>query len=271
MTKIEEKPVSDLLNLSGKSAIVTGGAMGLGYAIARRLAEAGAQVLMTDVDLEALEKAAKVLSDKGHKVKAQKANVGVEKEIESMVKSAVENFGGVDILVNNAGIYPVSAVIDMSAKEWDEVLDVNLKGTFLCCREAGRQMVAQNRGGVIINVSSMDAIRPSMIGLAHYDASKGGMHSFTRSLALELGPNNIRVISIAPGAIWTEGTRVNALKSGGVVDLEAFFKAIEAKIPLGYMGHSDDIARVVLFLASESSSYITGTTIVVDGGALCYY
>jgi 2-deoxy-D-gluconate 3-dehydrogenase len=265
MHGIEEKPMSELLDLSGKSAIVTGGAMGIGYGIAQRLAKAGAQVLISDINLKALENAAQRLTDKGCEVKALHADVSQEKDVEKIFTYAVENLGGVDILVNNAGIYPMSMVVDMPTEEWESVLSVNLKGTFFCCREAARRMVAQNRGGAIINISSIDAFHPSQTGLAHYDASKGGVDGITRNLALELAPHNIRVISVNPGGVLTEGIEESASLT---VSLKEFYEAFEAKIPMGRMGHPDDIARVVVFLASDASAYITGTTIVVDGGVL---
>jgi 2-dehydro-3-deoxy-D-gluconate 5-dehydrogenase len=170
-----------------------------------------------------------------------------------------------DIWVNNAGIYPPHPVLEMSEAEWDRVLDVNLRGTFLCSQAAARRMLAQATGGVILNIASIDAVHPSMVGLAHYDASKGGMLSFTRNLALELAPHNIRVLAIAPGGITTEGTRAGL---GAGVDSEQVLKSFEARIPLRRMGVPDDIGRLALFLASDAAAYITGTMVFVDCGVL---
>jgi 2-deoxy-D-gluconate 3-dehydrogenase len=186
-------------------------------------------------------------------------------DVERMVRAAVGAYGALDIWVNNAGIYPPRPVLEMSEAEWDRVVDVNLRGTFLCSQAAARQMVAQGKGGVILNIASIDAVHPSMVGLAHYDASKGGMLSFTRNLALELAPHNIRVLAIAPGGITTEGTRAGL---GPGVDAEQVLKASEARIPLRRMGVPDDIGRVALFLASDAAAYMTGTMVFVDGGVL---
>lgn len=267
MTTIEDKPVSDLLNLSGKSAVVTGAAAGIGFGIAKRLAEAGAAVLITDINQEAIETAEQLLTEKGFQVKSRPADVSREADVASIMKFASDEFDGLDILVNNAGIYPVDNILEMTAERWSSVLKVNLEGTFMCSREAGLKMVKQGRGGVIINLSSMGALKPSMVGLAHYEASKAGVLGFTRSLALELAPHKIRAIAVSPGGIWTEGTRANAQQIDGL-DLEEFFETLGEKVPLGGFGTPDDIARVVLFLASDAAAYITGTNIVVDGGAL---
>jgi len=265
--KIEDKPVSDLLSLSGKNAVVTGAAAGIGYGIAKRLSEAGAAVLITDINQKAIETAEKRLNDLGLEVKSKTVDVSRESAVKSIIKFVSDNFGGLDILVNNAGIYPVDNILEMTAEQWSAVLKVNLEGTFMCSREAGLKMAKQGRGGVIINIASMGALKPSMVGLAHYEASKAGVLGFTRSLALEMAPHKVRAVAVSPGGIWTEGTRANAQLIDGV-SLEEFFETLGEKVPLGGFGNPDDIARVVLFLASDAASYITGTNIVVDGGAL---
>lgn len=267
MENIEDRPVSALLDLTGKKAIVTGAAAGIGYAIAKRVAEAGAAVIISDINQKAIETAEKTLSQKGYNIKSVAMDVGSEEDITNLFRFASNNFGGVDILVNNAGIFPVANVVDMPSKELRKVLRVNLEGVFMCCREAGRLMVAQGRGGVVVNISSMGALKPSFVGMAHYEASKGGVINLTRSMALELAPYQIRVIAVAPGGIMTEGVRANFEKSDGA-NTDELLKNLAAKIPLGAFGHPDDIARVVLFLASDASAYITGTTILVDGGAM---
>jgi 2-dehydro-3-deoxy-D-gluconate 5-dehydrogenase len=157
---------------------------------------------------------------------------------------------------------------------WDRVLGINLKGTFLGSQAAARQMVKQGRGGVVINIASIDAVHPSFVGLGHYDASKGGMVMFSKSLALELAPHGIRVMTIAPGGINTEGVRDvsgptdsgNANAASAVATDTA--AAILARVPLGRMGEPDDIARVALFLASDAAAYMTGSVVFVDGGYL---
>jgi 2-deoxy-D-gluconate 3-dehydrogenase len=176
-----------------------------------------------------------------------------------MVHAAVESFGGIDILVNNAGIYPMVPLADLDAATFRHVLDVNLTGLFLCTKHASARMIEQGRGGRIVNVTSIDALHPSMVGLSHYDASKHGAWGFTKNVALDLAPHGIWVNAVAPGGIMTPGT--------GEMD-EENMRAFEAMIPMGRLGEPDDIARAVLFLASELASYMTGSQIVVDGGRL---
>jgi 2-dehydro-3-deoxy-D-gluconate 5-dehydrogenase len=253
-------PLSDLVDLTGRTAIVTGGAMGIGLGIARRLHEAGADVVVADLDPNAGEQAAEDLrTARADSALAVACDVSDPAAVERMVDAAVERFGGVDILVNNAGIFPMLPLGELDLETFQRVIDVNLTGLFLCTKAASARMVAQGRGGRIINVTSIDALHPSMIGLAHYDASKHGAWGFTKNVALELAPHDILVNAIAPGGIRTPG--VGDIEGA---DLEGF----EAMIPVGSMGDPDDIGRVALFLASELSSYMTGAQIVVDGGRL---
>ncbi len=170
-----------------------------------------------------------------------------------------ESFGKIDILVNNAGIYPFQPLAVMTEADFMKVINVNLKGTFLCTKFVSDQMIKQGQGGKIINITSIDALHPSMIGLAHYDSSKHGMWGFTKNVALELAAHKIYVNAIAPGGIATPGATP--------VD-KAVTDAFTAKIPMKRMGEPDEIGKVVLFLASDMSSYMTGEQIVVDGGAL---
>lgn len=249
---MEQKPISELMNLSGKVAIVTGGAMGIGYAIAARLAEAGAKVLIADKDATAAQASAAKLG-----AAAIACDVSEELQVEAMVAKAVAEFGGVDILINNAGIYPFVPVLEATEEDFEKIIHVNLKGAFFAAKAAASQMVAQGRGGTIINMSSIDSIHPIAVGLALYDASKGGLWSFSKNLALELAPHKIRVNTIAPGIIATPGT-----------DMGKSAEAFIAKIPMGRLGDADDIGKVALFLASDLSSYMTGSQVLVDGGIL---
>jgi 2-deoxy-D-gluconate 3-dehydrogenase len=252
--------LAELLDLTGRTAIVTGGAMGIGDGIARRLHEAGANLLIADLDQAAAQStAADLLAGRPDSALAVRSDVSDQQSVQQMVQAAVESFGGVDILVNNAGIYPMVPLADLDAATFRRVLDVNLTGLFLCTKAASTQMIARGRGGRIVNVTSIDALHPSMVGLAHYDASKHGAWGFTKNVALELAPHRIWVNAVAPGGIKTPGT--------GETDAESM-KAFEAMIPMGHMGEPDDIGRAVLFLASELSSYMTGSQIVVDGGRL---
>jgi 2-deoxy-D-gluconate 3-dehydrogenase len=253
-------PSTDLLDLSGRTAIVTGGAMGIGLGIARRLHEAGASVVIADLDLSAGEQASATLrGSRPDSAIAVEADVSDPASVEAMVGAAVDRFETVDILVNNAGIYPMVPLAELDLEIFRRVIDVNLTGLFLCTKAASSRMIEQGRGGRIINITSIDALHPSMIGLAPYDASKHGAWGFTKNVALELAPNRIWVNAIAPGGIATPGT--------GVTDPEQM-KAFEALIPMRRMGEPDDIGRAALFLASDLCSYMTGTQIVVDGGRL---
>lgn len=252
--------LGELIDLTGRSAIVTGGAMGIGLGIARRLHEAGASVLVADLDLAAGEHAAEALrAVRADSALTVRCDVSDPESVEGMVHTAVESFGGVDILVNNAGIFPMLPLKDLDVETFRRVIDVNLTGLFLCTKAVSARMIAQGRGGRIVNVTSIDALHPSMVGLAHYDASKHGAWGFTKNIALELAPHNIAVNAIAPGGIRTPGT--------GDMD-EVALAGFEAMIPMRRMGDPDDIGRAALFLACELSSYVTGAQIVVDGGRL---
>lgn len=261
---------SNLLDLPEKVAIVTGGAVGIGLGIVSRLAEAGASVMIADMSPEDSEKAVSGLSGKGFKVKATITDVSSEENVKNLIEETVKTFGAIDILVNNAGIYPNIPLSQMTLENFEKVINVNLKGAFLTTKYASEEMIKQGKGGKIINVSSIDALHPSMVGLAAYDASKHGLWGFTKNAALELAQHKIWVNAIAPGGITTPG--VAKMQAGAPapqgVDPKAMIEAFLAKIPMHRMGEPDDIGKVALFLASDMSSYMTGSQIVVDGGAL---
>lgn len=252
--------LGELIDLGGRSAIVTGGAMGIGLGIARRLHEAGASVVIADLDPDAAERVAEeLLAKRGGSAVSVRVDVSDPDDVERMVDAAVEAFGGIDVLVNNAGIFPIVPLSELDLDTFQRVLGVNLTGLYLCTKAASARMIAQGRGGRIVNVTSIDALHPSMVGLSHYDASKHGAWGFTKNVALELAPHDIRVNAIAPGGIRTPGV--------GDLDEETM-KGFEAMVPMGRMGEADEIGRVALFLASELSSYMTGAQVVVDGGRL---
>jgi 2-dehydro-3-deoxy-D-gluconate 5-dehydrogenase len=260
------KNLQELLDFKNKVAIVTGGAKGIGYGISYRLAEAGASVLIADIDEEAGHNTAQELKNNGWIAEVIKTDVSSEDDVKRMIKTCKEKFGSVDILVNNAGIYPPAPVAMMSQEDFERVLHVNLRSVFLTTKYVAEVMKPQG-GGKIINITSIDALHPSMIGLAHYDASKHGVWGFTKNSALELTEHNITVNAIAPGGIATPG--VANMSSGQSAEaMEATTKAFMAKIPMHRMGEPDEIGMVALFLASDMSSYMTGEQIVVDGGAL---
>jgi 2-deoxy-D-gluconate 3-dehydrogenase len=252
-------PLADILRLDGKTAIVSGGAKGIGRGIAERLVEAGAAVVISDIDHEA---GARTASEIGAEFAL--ADMVIAEDLERLVADTVTRRGRVDILVNNAGIYPFRPALDMDADEWDRVQAVNLRGLFLLSRSFAKAVIAH--GGTdasIVNIGSIDSFHPSSIGLAAYDASKGGVLMFTRSLALELAPHGIRVNMIAPGGVTTEG--VQAAQGEMPQDMLQQFLA---RIPLGRWGEPDDIATMTLVLATRLSAYVTGAAIVVDGGRL---
>lgn len=260
------KNISDLLNLSKKYAIVTGGAKGIGQAIAYRLAEAGASVIIADTDEATSQSTAEELNEKGWTAQAFKVDVSNEADVKAMVSACQKSFGSIDILVNNAGIYPPAPLAQMTEEQFEKVMHVNLRSVFLTTKYAA-DIMKQQGGGKIINITSIDALHPSMIGLAHYDASKHGVWGFTKNSALELAEHNIWVNAIAPGGVATPG--VAAMSQGASAEqMEASTKAFMATIPMHRMGESDEIGKVALFLASDMSSYMTGSQIVVDGGAL---
>jgi 2-deoxy-D-gluconate 3-dehydrogenase len=263
-------PNNKLLDLSGKRAIVTGGAVGIGYGVSYRLAEAGAQVIIADINQNNLDEAKSKLTEKDWDVEYLLADVSKEEDVQHIVKVATETFGGIDILVNNAGIYPSKLVMNMSLEDFERVLAVNLKSVFMSTQAVANKMIDQGKGGKIINITSIDALHPSSPGLAHYDASKHGVWGFTKNVALELAPHNISVNAVAPGGITTPGTQSaqSDVKIPEGVDMQKMMEGFLNKIPLHRMGEPDDIGKVVLFVASDMSSYMTGSQIVVDGGVL---
>ena len=191
-------------------------------------------------------------------------DVSNEDQVRAMVAVCRERFGSLDILVNNAGIFPAAPVAEMTPALFDKVIAVNLRGLFLCTKYAAEAMIEQGRGGRIVNITSIDALHPSMVGLAHYDASKHGAWGFTKASALEFAPHRIWVNAIAPGGVATPGVAAMQTGDAGPADLEAFM----ARIPMRRMGDPDDIGKIALVLASDLASYMTGSQLVVDGGAL---
>lgn len=256
--------LAELVSLSGRVAAITGAARGIGEAIARRFVEAGAAVLIGDIDEAAAQTTATRLSGSGGRVLAARLDATDSASIAAFADGAVSELGRLDIWVNNAGIYPVAGSLDMTDAEWDRVLDLNLKGTFVGAREAAKRMVALGNGGVIINLSSVAGFRGSP-GLTHYVASKHGVRGLTRSLAAELGPAGIRVLALAPTLIETPG--VDVLR-GVMSQAGSDLSAMAAAVPLGRIGMPDDVARVALFCASDLSAFMTGSTLPADGGQL---
>lgn len=242
------------MKLTGKTAVVTGAKQGIGRGIALALAQEGAKVIVADLNLEESQVVVDEIIAAGGQVAAVKCDVSNREEVNTMIAKAKEEFGSLDILVNNAGIFPFIALEKMSESDWDKVMDINMKGIFFTCQEALKVMP---EGGRIINISSIASL-VGFSGLTHYCASKGALNAFARALALETAPRKITVNNVAPGAIDTPGAT-------GAQDEEAK-KQTTAIIPLSRYGNADDIAQAVVYLASEGASYVTGQTIVVDGG-----
>ena len=259
--------IDKLLDLKGKTAVVTGGSLGIGYGVSYRLAEAGANVVVTSRNIEEVNKAVEELKQKGFKAVGVKTDVSLEEDVKNLVIESIKSFGSVDILVNNAGIYPFVPLAQLTSEVFDKVIATNLRGVFLTTKYISEQMIKQGKGGKIINITSIDALHPSAIGLAHYDASKHGVWGFTKNVALELAKNKIWVNAVAPGGVMTPGV-ATMQSQGKAVIVERNPDPPKMEIAMGRMGVPDDIGKVVLFLASEMSSYMTGSQIVVDGGYL---
>ena len=253
--------LSELVSLAGRVAVVTGGANGIGRACCARLAEAGATVVVADIDGDAARRAASVL---GPPAVATEVDVRDEGAVRVLAEHARVSLGRLDAWVNAAGIYPTSPVLELTGDDWDLVLDVNLRGTFVAAREAARVMVDRGGGGVIVNISSTAAYRAEP-GVAHYVASKFGVRGLTRALAVELGPHQIRVLEVAPTVTLTPGLEAQrtALESAGFA-----LEELGPRLPLGRVAVPDDVARVVLFCVSDLSLLMTGSTLAVDAGEL---
>ena len=260
--------IAELLDLGGRTALVTGAAQGFGFAAARRLAEAGAAVLLTDRRADAVEAAAGRLADYDDRIAWAAGDVSVPEEVDDLVSVAVERFGRLDVLVNNAAAYSNVRIDEMPLDRFAGVLDVNVNGAFWCARQAARRMIGQG-GGAIVNVTSIDALHPTSKGMSHYTTSKHALWGLTKCLALELGPSGIRTNAVAPGPSLTEGA-IEYIKAGAPegIDIERQWAEAAGRVPMRRWADPDEIARVVVFLASDLSAYVNGAQIVVDGGYL---
>lgn len=249
-------PIAELLHLEGRVALVTGSGSGHGRGIARRLAEAGAAVVVHYRTSEqgALEVVDAIAASGGRAVALQ-GDLTEGEEVDGLFDAGVEALGGLDILINNAGAYPLSPLVEMAEDEWEAVVRANLKSVHLCTQAAARRM---SEGDAIVNVASVEALQPMPMH-AHYDAAKAGVLMHTRSAALELGPRGIRVNAVSPGLIERPGIE------------EAWPEGVEGwlrVVPLGRMGTAEDVADACLFLASDAARWITGANLVVDGGGV---
>jgi len=244
-----------MFDLKGKIAVVTGSARGLGQAIALKMAEAGADVAVCDLNAEWCEETIEKVKELGREAKGYGVNVADGESVTACIKSIEKDFGKIDVLVNNAGITKDGLLMRMSEADWDAVLDVNLKGVFLCTKAAMRGMMKQ-RSGTIVNIASVIGLMGNA-GQANYAASKGGVISFSKTVAKELASRNVRCNAIAPGFIRSAMT--------DKLDDEIQGKMKEL-IPLGRFGDPEDVANVALFLASDASAYVTGQVLSTCGG-----
>jgi NAD(P)-dependent dehydrogenase (short-subunit alcohol dehydrogenase family) len=253
--------VRSLFDLSGKVALITGSGSGLGRGIAARFAEAGASVMLHyHTSADGAETLAAEVHARGGRAATRSADITSPESVATLIESTVQSLGRLDILINNAGIYPLDEVTQMSVEAWDSVLDADLKSVFLCTQAAARQMIAQGNGGAIVNITSIEAENPAPRH-SHYNAAKGGALMYTRAVAYELGPYQIRVNAVAPGLIWKE--KLDQIWPDGVA-------RYLATAPLGRLGQPEDIADACLFLASPAARWVTGASLTVDGGVLTH-
>ena len=261
--------LAELADLSGRLALVTGSARGFGAAIANRLAEAGSTVVLADVRLDEVEQTASRIAERtGGTCIAQSLDVTDEAAVDAAFDGLQAEPGPVDILVNNAGVFSNHLAHEMPMAEFDRILRINVRGSYLCSRAALRQMRPAGRG-VIVNVASVDAMSTSAEGLTHYTTSKHAIAGMTRSLAVESAPAGVRVNAVCPGAAMTEGAV--ELVTGGEetgIDVEAQWEGIVDRTPMGRLCDVDDVARAVVFLASDMAAFVTGVLLPVDGGIL---
>jgi gluconate 5-dehydrogenase len=252
--------LASLFDLSGKTALVTGSSDGLGLAMARGLAAAGARVVLNGRDETKLAQAAKSFADAGHEIKAHAFDVADEKAVLSAFEHLDADGVTIDILVNNAGIQLRKPMVDLKTDEWRRVVDIHLTGSFQVGREAARRMIARGRGGKIINIASL-ASEVARATIAPYTAAKGGMKMLTRSMAAEWAKHDIQANAIGPGYIATEMNRA-------LLDDPKFDAWVKGRTPSGRWGKPDDLIGVAIFLASPASDYVNGQIIYVDGGLL---
>ena len=253
--------VESLFGLGGRVALVTGAGSGIGRETALLLASAGATVVAADLNEEGAQQTVAQIEQAAGKAIALKVDIGDEASVVAMFEAVRAKLGRLDILVNNAGIYPKTSFVDTPAEKWDRVMRINLRGTFLCMREAVKQMQAGGTGGSIINISSVASLQPVIFDNGDYGASKAGVNNLTKTAALEFAEDRIRVNAVLPGGVATEGAAASTKshKAHGPITQPG-------RMPLGRIGVAADIASAVLFFASPAADYVTGQLLAVDGG-----
>ena len=247
----------EIPGIAGKTVLVTGGSRGIGRGIALRFAEAGAEVALTYTSSrKEAEGAVQEAGKRGRNARAYQWDAASSSGARDLVAAVADDFGRIDILINNAGIYPSSPLFDISAEEWDRVLEVNIRGMHLLTQAVARLMVREPSGGAVVNIASIEGLDPAP-NHAHYAASKGGVIMYTRACALEMAEHGIRVNAVSPGLIWQEG-----IEESWPDGVERYLKAV----PLKRLGMPEDVADACVFLASDLARWITGINLVVDGG-----
>ena len=260
---VSNRSIADLWSLAGRRAVITGGARGIGRAIAARFAEAGASIVIGDIDAELASDTASALAAQfGGSVQSAAVEVADSESMVALADRAEAALGGIDIWVNNAGIYPSVPVLELDHAEWDRVMAVNVRGCFVGSQTAAKRMT--QRGGVIVNIASTGCVKAAP-GVAHYITSKHAVVGITKALSVELGPLGIRVLAIAPSMTRTEG-RVEFLDRYTTPEVRALIDEMEQRVPLGRIGVPDDVARVALFAASDMSMLMSGSILFVDSG-----
>ncbi|HJP41275.1 MAG TPA: SDR family NAD(P)-dependent oxidoreductase [Dehalococcoidia bacterium] len=250
---------SDRFSLDGQVATVTGGGKGLGEAACLALADAGASIVVQDIDGGAAHSVASEISATGGTAISVSGDITDEATIDNVIDRATDELGRLDIMVNAAGIYTFIDMLSMSIGTWDQIINLHLRAAFLCNQKAGLKMAELGNGGAILNLSSVQGLRPSNPGALHYDSAKAGVIMLTKAAALELAPHKVRVNAIAPGLTVTPGTQA-VVEQGG--------DNMVARVPLGRLGKAEDIGNLILFLVGPAADYITGETVVIDGGYL---
>ncbi len=267
----------ELISLSGRTAVVIGGATGIGRATTRRFAQAGASVLIGDLDAARAEEVAGEIGGElgaGAKLAAVGVDVTSEESVERFMDEALDRFGRLDACANFAAIYPMTPegladVLEFPIDEWEREIAVNLTGAFICSRSAARRMVRAGNGGVIVNTSTTVVDRyPGHRGMVAYATSKGGIEQLTMMLAAELGPRGIRVLAVKPTVIETPGMNEHMRSAAEVMGVDEAFGELRDVMPLRRFGGADEVARVVLFAVSDQAAFLTGSVLVADGGEL---
>jgi len=264
--------IQQQFDLGGKVAVVTGGAMGMGKGIAKALAAAGASAIVADINMETANETAEEIRATGGKAAAIHTNLTIVADAPKLVEATVKEFGRLDIMVNNAGYMQIMPFLDVTETLYDITMNVNLKGMFFYSQAAARQMIKQGEGGRIINTASLAALLPTP-PMAHYSASKGGVLSLTKAMAKELASHNILVNAVVPGGVITPGattTTAEIMKTLGQLpkEVEDELTLFMTRVPLNRVAEPEDIANIVLFLASPACNYMVGSVIVADGGVL---